>query len=129
MYLSHGFSHFCLCQIQQPSGVLVEHNKNDLLLHSPDQVGSKADRLLSSSSRTPRKQQSRSLAAASERGISNHLSSGNPCAHFRSPTLCGKKNESHSVAVTCTQSVPSSAPLETTGHNVRNDAGVETFSM
>ncbi|KAF5461597.1 hypothetical protein F2P56_017677 [Juglans regia] len=116
-------------KVQQSSGVLVEHNMNDLLLHSPEQVCSKADRLLRSSSRTPRNKQSRSLAAASDRGISNHLSSGNPCAHFRSPTLCGKKNESHSVAVTCTQSASSSAPLETAGHNVRNDAGVETFGI
>ncbi|KAG7965910.1 hypothetical protein I3843_08G024600 [Carya illinoinensis] len=116
-------------KVQQPSGVLVERNMNDLLLHSPDQVGSKADRMLSSSSRTPRNQQSRSLAAASDRGLSNHLSSGNSCAHFRSPTLCGKKNESHSVAVTCTQAASSSAPLETAGHNVRNDAGVETFGI
>ncbi|XP_041019337.1 transcription factor MYB3R-1 isoform X3 [Juglans microcarpa x Juglans regia] len=115
--------------VQQPSGVLVEHNMNDLLLHSPDQVGSKADRLLGSSARTPRNQQPRSLAAASKQGISSTLSSGNPRAPVKSPAVCGKKHGSHSVVVTCVLSASSSAPLETTGHNVRNDAGVETFSI
>ncbi|KAG7972844.1 hypothetical protein I3843_07G202500 [Carya illinoinensis] len=115
--------------VQQPSGILVEHNMNDLLLHSPDQVGSKADRLLGSSAITPKNQQPRSLAAASKQGISSTLSSGNPRAAVKSPAVFGKKHGSHSVVVTCVLSASSSAPLETTGHNVRNDAGVETFSI
>lgn len=116
--------------VQQPSGVLVEHDMNDLLLHSPGQVGSKADRaLLGSSARSPRNQQSRSLAAASDQGIPNKSSCGNPCIPVSSPTVCKKKHESHSVAVTCVQSASSSAPLETTVDNARNDAVIETFSI
>jgi myb proto-oncogene protein len=103
---------------------------NDPLLHSPGQVGSKSDRaLLVSSARSPRNQQSRSLAAASDQGISNKSSCGNPCIPVSSPTVCKKKHESHSVAVTCVQSASSSAPLETTVDNARNDAVIETFSM
>ncbi|XP_050263638.1 transcription factor MYB3R-1-like isoform X2 [Quercus robur] len=112
------------------SGVLVEHDMNNLLLHSPDQVGSKADRaLLGSSAGTPRNQQSRSLGAASNQGIPNKSSFGNPCAPVSSPTVCGKKHESHSVAVTCLQSASLSVPLENRGDNAGNDASFETFGM
>lgn len=111
------------------SGVLVEHDMN-LLLHSPDQVGSKADRaLLGSSARTPRNQQSKSLGAASNQGIPNKLSFGNPCAPVSSPTVCGKKHGSHSVALSCIQSTSSSAPLEIAGDNAGNDASVEPCSI
>lgn len=103
---------------------------NDPRLHSPGQVGSKSDRaLLGSSARSPRNQQSRSLAAESDQGIPNKSSCGNPCIPVSSPTVCKKKHESHSVAVTCVQSASSSAPLETTVDNARNDAVIETFSM
>ncbi|KAF3944225.1 hypothetical protein CMV_029292 [Castanea mollissima] len=114
----------------QSSGVLVEHDMNNLLLHSPDQVGSKADTaLLGSSAGTPRNQQSRSLGAASNQGILNKSSFANPCAPVSSPTVCGKKHESHSVAVTCLQSASFSVPLENRSDNAGNDASLETSGI
>lgn len=110
--------------------MLVEHDMNNMLLHSPDQVGSKADTaLLGSSAGTPRNQQSRSLGAASNQGILNKSSLANPCAPVSSPTVCGKKHESHSVAVTCLQSASLSVPLESRGDNAGNDGSFETFGM
>ena len=128
--LSLSLTNFYLFLVQQSSGVLVEHDMNNLLLHSPDQVGSKADRaLLGSSAGTPIIQQSRSLGAASNQGIPNKSSFGNPCAPVSSPTVCGKKQESHSVGVTCSQSASLSVPLENRSDNAGNDASFETFGM
>lgn len=129
-FLALSLTNFYLFLVQQSSGVLVEHDMNNLLLHSPDQVGSKADRaLLGSSAGTPIIQQSRSLGAASNQGIPNKSSFGNPCAPVSSPTVCGKKQESHSVGVTCSQSASLSVPLENRSDNAGNDASFETFGM
>ena len=128
--LSLSLTNFYLFLVQQSSGVLVEHDMNNLLLHSPDQVGSKADTaLLGSSAGTPIIQQSRSLGAASNQGIPHKSSFGNPCAPVSSPTVCGKKQESHSVGVTCSQSASLSVPLENRSDNAGNDASFETFGM
>ncbi|XP_022730274.1 transcription factor MYB3R-1-like isoform X2 [Durio zibethinus] len=62
--------------VQRLSAVLVEHNLNDLLLFSPDNVGPKADRQkLSSSVRTPRNQYHKSFGA-----ISNQVQCSNSSA-------------------------------------------------
>ena len=89
--------------MQQPSGVLVEHDLNNLLLNSPDQLGS--DKVLSA--RTNK----------------------NPCSSVNSPTIRIKENERLSIAVTCVQSICSSAAGENSGDQTGNDGGFETCSM
>lgn len=98
---------YFICQVQQPSGVLVEHDMNDQMLYSPDQVGLKSGRVLSLSAR-------------------NHKI---PCSRLNSPSVRLKENERLSVAVTCVQSVCSSGPGENTGDHTGNDGGFETCSM
>lgn len=105
---------FFLCQAQQSSGVLAEHNTNDLLLYSPDQAGCKAEKALSLSSRTPRNQHCKSFSAKQ-------------CASVITPTITVKKRENYSVAETCIQSDLLSAPLETTSDNAGNGASTETM--
>ncbi|KAK7311794.1 hypothetical protein RJT34_10156 [Clitoria ternatea] len=93
---------------QQPSGVLVEHDMNDLLLFSPDQVNLKSERVLSLSARTQK-----------------YLSS-----RVDSPSIRVKKeHERLSVAVTCVQSVSSSVPGENSGDQTGNNGGFETSSL
>lgn len=93
---------------QPPSGVLVEHDLNDPLLHSPNQVGLKFDGVLSLSAR-------------------NHKTPG---SRIKSPVVRLKGHERLSVAVTCVQSVSSSGPVESTGDDhTGNDGGFETCSM
>ncbi|GAV91103.1 Myb_DNA-binding domain-containing protein [Cephalotus follicularis] len=100
--------------MQQLSGVLVEHNMNNLLLFSPDQVRSRADRTLGSSSQTPNNLYRRSLGAKSDQGdqgVALETSIGN------SPTVCRKNDGRHSAA------------LENASGNGRNDATNENFSI
>ncbi|KAK7260733.1 hypothetical protein RIF29_27014 [Crotalaria pallida] len=110
--------------VQQPSGVLVEHDINDRLLYSPDQVGL-SDRVLGSSARTPKKLDNKSLEEAPNQSIPLKLSSENPCSSAKSPCVRAKEHERLSVAVTCVQSVSSSAPGENSGDQTRNDGGFE----
>ncbi|XP_061376087.1 transcription factor MYB3R-1 isoform X2 [Gastrolobium bilobum] len=91
--------------VLQRSGVLVEHDMNDLLLYSHDQVGFKPDRTLSA--RTHK----------------------NPCSRVNSPSDRVKEQERLSVAVTCVQSICSSDPGEKSGDHPRNDGGFETCSI
>ncbi|XP_027355565.1 transcription factor MYB3R-1 [Abrus precatorius] len=93
--------------VQQPSGVLVEHDMNDLLLYGTDQINLKSERVLSSSARTQK----------------------NPCSRVNSPTIRVKENERLSIAVTCVQSVSSSGPGENSGDHAGKDGGFETCSI
>ncbi|OMO91035.1 hypothetical protein COLO4_18691 [Corchorus olitorius] len=99
--------------VQRPSAVLVEHNINDVLLFSPDQVGLKGDRtLLSSSTRTPRNQYRKSFGAISSQGFASECLPGNTCIVVSSPTLKIKNSEGQSIAVTAVQCTNSSATVE-----------------
>lgn len=119
-----------VAKTKHPSGVLVERDMNDLLLSSPGQVSSKADRgLRGSSAKSPRIQQPRSLAAASDQNVPHKSSYGNPCIPVGSPTVCKKKHENQSVGVTCAHSASASTPLGTKCDNARNDAGNETSNI
>ncbi|CAJ1973866.1 unnamed protein product [Sphenostylis stenocarpa] len=93
--------------VQQPSGVFVEHDINDLLMYSPDQVNLKSERVLSLSARTKK----------------------NPRSRINSPSVWLKEHERLSVAVTCIQSVSSSGPGENSGDHIGNDGGLETCSI
>lgn len=111
-----------------PSGVLVEHNMNDLLLFSPDQVDFKAERALGSGTRTPRNHYYKSSDLTSNQCIPPK-SSERQCAHVCSPSVSGKKLGSCSVAETCVQSDSSSALMEMIGYNAGNETTCESFSM
>lgn len=93
--------------MQQPSGILVEHDRNDLLLYSPDQVNLKSEKVLSLSARTKK----------------------NPCSRINSPSVWVKEHERLSVAVTCVQSISSSGSGENSGDHTGNDGGLETCNM
>ncbi|ESW09177.1 hypothetical protein PHAVU_009G106700 [Phaseolus vulgaris] len=93
--------------VQQPSGVLVEHDMNDLLMYSPDQVNLKSERVPSLSARTIK----------------------NPCSKINSPSVWLKEHERLSVAVTCIHSVSTSGPGENSGDHTGNDGGLETCSI
>ncbi|KAK7410363.1 hypothetical protein VNO78_01087 [Psophocarpus tetragonolobus] len=93
--------------VQQPSGILVEHDMNDLLLCSPDQVNLKSERVLTLSARAKK----------------------NPCSRINSPCVWVKEHERLSVAVTCVPSVSSSGTVENLGGHTGNDGGLETCSI
>ena len=120
---------YSVYQVQQPSGVLVEHDMNDLLLYSPDQVGFKSDTVLGSSARTPKNLSNRRLEAVPNQSIPSKLSSENPCSSVNSLCVRAKEHEKLSVAVTCLPSVFSSAAGENLGEQTGNGGGFETSSM
>ncbi|KAA8521795.1 hypothetical protein F0562_012468 [Nyssa sinensis] len=112
--------------VQQPSGVLVEHNLNDMLFFSPDRFGIKSERTMGA--RTLGSQHSRRLEVASNQSALSEFSSGNPCVPVVISPTVGAKGRSHLVAVTSVQSAPSSTPLEIMVANSGCDAGVENLS-
>lgn len=94
--------------MQQPSGVLVEHDINDPSLYSPRQIGLKSDIVLSLSARSHKK----------------------PASRLNSPCVRLKEHERLSVSVTCVQSVcTQSGPGESMGDQTGNDGGFERNNM
>lgn len=118
------FSLYSIYQEQEPSGVLVEHDVNDLTL-SPDQVGLKSNRGLGTSTKTP-KSMNRTLEEVPNQNGHLKLSSKNPCSRINSNSPCvrAKEHEKLSVAVTRVQ-----APVDNSGEQTRKDGGFETCSM
>lgn len=116
---------YSIYQEQQQSGILVEHDMNDLSLSSPDQVGLKSDRGLDSSAKIT-KGLNKSLEAASNQSGHLKLSSKSPCPRVNSCSPCvrAKEHEGLSVAVTRVQ-----APGDNSGEQTRRDGGFETSSM
>ncbi|XP_077210049.1 transcription factor MYB3R-1-like [Tasmannia lanceolata] len=101
--------------IQQPTGVLVEHNMNDLLLFSPVQDGYQMDKSLNgSSARSPRNQLCRSLEITSEHAQLNGHSQSS--IGILSPSV-GERNHGRPLQIT----------FEKAG--LPNDADIENFSM
>ena len=99
---------------QKPSGVLIEHNMNDLLLFSPKQLDSRA---FGSSARTPRNRLFKS-------------SCGKLCVPLASPSVSRKTHEVHPVAEASGQQHDSSSAVpEVNGGNAGADASAENFSM
>ncbi|XP_062098781.1 transcription factor MYB3R-1-like [Humulus lupulus] len=105
---------------QLPSGVLTEHNMNDMLLFSPKQVDFKA--------RTPRNQHLKNFDPSPNRGVTS-ISPAIVSASFGSPSLSGKKLKIQSVAGTCGQHDSSSALPEMNGSTAGGNVTVETFSV
>lgn len=110
-----------------PSGILVEHNMNDLL-YSPDQVDFKAERALGSGMKTPRNQYCK-ISEPKSNQYFRPTSSERQCASVCSPSISGKKLVSGLVAETCVQSDSSSVLPEMMHCNAGNDATTETCSM
>ncbi|KAH7524207.1 hypothetical protein FEM48_Zijuj06G0094700 [Ziziphus jujuba var. spinosa] len=113
---------------EMPSEILVEHNINDLLLYSPDQVNLKAERALGSGMKTPRNQYHKSSEPTSNQCV-GQTSAERQCASVCSPSISGKKLVSCSVAETCVQSDSSLILPEMMGCNAGSDATTETISM
>lgn len=108
--------------MQQPSGVLLEHDMNDWSLYSPNKKCSKPDRIHFSSAKAPKNLNHRSLEAAFNKGISS-----NPCSSDGSRSIRQKNHDASSLSVTCVPSHCSSA--ENLGDHPGNDAGFDVSSM
>lgn len=114
---------------QLPSGVLTEHNMNDLVLISPKQLDFRADKVFASISRTPRNQHPKRFESTENQDFPSKSSSGKQSVSFASPSISGKKVESQPVAETRADHDSSSARQEAVGCNTGGDAAVETFSI
>ncbi|GLT48230.1 hypothetical protein SLA2020_218690 [Shorea laevis] len=112
----------------QHTGILVEHNKNDLLLFSPDQGGLKVDKTFALTAQTPTSQLRKISGVISNRAHASENSSENPCLLVCSPTARTKNNENHLIAVTSVECTTSSAPLESKVHG-GNDTVPEYFNI
>nr|QSD99728.1 MYB family transcription factor [Melilotus albus] len=108
--------------VQQSSGVLSEHDRNDLSLYSSDQVGFR-DRVIGSSVRTPRNLNNRRSETAPNQSIPSKFSSENQC-RFSSPCVRAKEHENLTVSVNRVK-----APGENSVDQSKNDGGFETYSI
>jgi myb proto-oncogene protein/myb-related protein len=102
--------------LQQSSGVLSEHDTNDLSLYSSDQVGFR--------DRVPRNSNNRSSEITPNQSIPSKLSSENQCSRFSSPCVRAKEHESLTVSVTRVK-----APEANLSDQSKNDGGFEMCSM
>ncbi|XP_042477936.1 transcription factor MYB3R-1-like isoform X2 [Macadamia integrifolia] len=106
--------------VQQPSGVLVEQNVNNVILFSPDRDRYPSNKALSAGTRTPRNQNSKSLDTASNQGGHLESSSGDRCLSvFVSPTVREKRHEKNLTPLVSAQCA------ETGGNGV----DIESFSI
>ncbi|XAR69309.1 hypothetical protein NMG60_11000848 [Bertholletia excelsa] len=103
-----GDSNVATENVEQPSGVLVERNMNDMLLFSPDRF-----EIMSNKAHGP------------SNNIHGHQSS--PCllSINSSPSVTGKKDESHLAAQSASPSNPSVVMAGSDG----NEAGIENSSI
>ncbi|KAK6129734.1 hypothetical protein DH2020_036535 [Rehmannia glutinosa] len=111
------------------SGILVEHDMNDMIFFSPDRSGVKTDRAIGLSARALGNQFSRRLDPVSKHGAV--LSSSESCfSVVCSPRLCSKKDGNNLVVTTTRQSSsPSVMKVESSGKGVgseRNSIFIET---
>lgn len=109
--------------VQQSSGVLSEHDRNDLSLYSSDEIGFR-DRVLGSSVITPRSMNNRNSEIAPNQSIPSKPSSENQRSRFSSPCVRAKEHEDLTVSVTRAK-----APEETSGDQSKNDGEFETSSI
>ncbi|KAL7112147.1 hypothetical protein ACP275_05G134000 [Erythranthe tilingii] len=89
------------------SGVLVDHNTNDIIFFSPDRFGIKTDRALGLSARALGNRYARRFDAASKNGAV--LSSAESCfSVLCSPRPCAKKDGTNSVSTPLEKKIESS---------------------
>ncbi|XP_042059906.1 transcription factor MYB3R-1-like [Salvia splendens] len=104
----------------ESSGILLEHDVNDLLFFSPDRFIMKNDRTVGLSARALAKQSSRRLDAVSKHGAV--LTSSNACfSVLCSPRICSK-NRTNLFITTSLQSLsPSAKKVEASGKGLANE--------
>ncbi|KAG8381864.1 hypothetical protein BUALT_Bualt05G0017100 [Buddleja alternifolia] len=104
------------------SGILVEHDMNDLLFFSPDRFGIKSDKAINLSARALGNQYSRRLDAASKNGSILSSSETSCFSVLCSPRLCTKKDGTNLVITTSLQSLsPSEKKVESSGKGVASE--------
>ncbi|XP_057810429.1 transcription factor MYB3R-1-like [Salvia miltiorrhiza] len=104
----------------ESSGVLLEHDVNDLLFFSPDRFIIKNDRTVSLSARALTKQSSRRLDALSKHGAI--LTSSDTCfSVLCSPRLCSKDRTNSFITPTMQSSSPSAKKVESSGKGLANE--------
>ncbi|KAK4490928.1 hypothetical protein RD792_001647 [Penstemon davidsonii] len=112
------------------SGILVEHDMNDLLFFSPDRFGIKSDRTIGLSARALANQYSRRLDAASKHAAVLSSAETSCLSVLCSPRLRSMKGGSNLVITTSLQSLsPSDTKVESPGKGVafeNNSIFVET---
>ncbi|XP_042488182.1 transcription factor MYB3R-1-like isoform X2 [Macadamia integrifolia] len=117
-------------KVQQPSGVLVEQNVNNMMLFSPNQDRFPSSKALSGGIRTPRIQNCLSLDMASNQFGHSESSSGKRCLSvIVSPTVRGKRHAKCIMPLTSAQCSPSSGPLEVASENGGSAVDIESFSI
>ncbi|KAK4422281.1 Transcription factor R-4 [Sesamum alatum] len=112
------------------SGILVEHDMNDLIFFSPDRFGIKTDRAIGLSPRALGNQYSRRLDAVSKHGAILSSSETSCFSVICSPRLCTNNEGTNLVISTSLQSLsPSDKKAESSGKGVasaNNSIFVET---
>ncbi|XP_042064886.1 transcription factor MYB3R-1-like [Salvia splendens] len=104
----------------ESSGILLEHDVNDLLFFSPDRFIMKNDRTVGSSARALAKQSSRRLDAVSKHGAV--LTSSDACFSVLCSPRLGSKNRTNLFRTTSLQSSsPSAKKVEASGKGLANE--------
>ncbi|XP_041990156.1 transcription factor MYB3R-1-like [Salvia splendens] len=104
----------------EPSGVLLEHDVNDLLFFSPERYILKNDRTVGISARTLAKQSSRRLDAESKHGAI--LTSSDACFSFICSPRLGSKDRTNLFITTSLQSLsPSAKKVESSGKGLASE--------
>ncbi|CAI8605658.1 unnamed protein product [Vicia faba] len=109
--------------VQQSSGVLSEHDRNDLSLYSSDEVGVR-DRVLGSSVISPRNMNNRSSEIAPNQSIPSKIPSENQRSRFSSPCVRAKEHENLTVSI-----ARAKAPEENSGDQSKNDGEFGTCNI
>lgn len=105
---------FCFWQANASSGVLHEHDVNDLLFFSPDHFVIKNDRAIGLSARALTKQSTRRLDAVSKHGAI--LTSSDTCfSVLCSPRLRSKDGTSLFITTSLQTLSPSEKKVESSG--------------
>ncbi|OUZ99973.1 SANT/Myb domain [Macleaya cordata] len=117
--------------VQQPSGVLVEHNINDRLFFSPDRNGYPTNRVFSAGAKNTRTQHSRSLETTSSQDVLIGRSESSSVNVFVSPTIDERKHVRPLVPAASVQcfALSHSHPHEVTFENAGNDGDIESFTI
>ncbi|KAK4401177.1 Transcription factor R-4 [Sesamum angolense] len=128
-----GFDYFLLTssilsnfKAREFSGILVEHDMNDLTFFSPDRFGIKNDRAIGLSPRALGNQYSRRLDAASKSGAILSSSETSCFSVICSPRLCTKKDRTNLVISTSLQSL---SPSDKKAENSRKGVVSENNSI
>ncbi|CDP16160.1 unnamed protein product [Coffea canephora] len=123
----HTNANFPLDKMNQPSGVLVEHDMNDTLFFSPDRCGTTSDKAFGLSAKACGNKYSGRLDAGLHKGAA---SSETRCLSIVcSPRISGKKDGLNVVTTASMQLASSSTPMGKKVETSGNICGVENISI